>query len=226
MAHQALSLAFASLLLAACSDGATSPPGASGGGTGAGDPLGSGTGTGGGMTAGGGTSAASGGGPSGGSGGSATAGGGSGGGAGERCAAAGLEWKTARKTTYTSYPDPESEECVVYNGCTWAGWFAGCDNKQTEEWVASQSLAALFLNQAEGAGEYMHHELCIRSGDKTMIVTVYDTCSDTDCDGCCTENKADKDALLDLESATNTAWGLPDGAIEWADLGTTNDQCE
>jgi hypothetical protein len=60
-----------------------------------------------------------------------------------------------------------------------------------------------------------------------MIVTVYDTCADSDCSGCCTENQADNDALIDLESSTNARWGLPDGIIEWADLGPTSDAtCE
>jgi hypothetical protein len=52
-----------------------------------------------------------------------------------------------------------------------------------------------------------------------MIVNVIDTCADSDCDGCCTENQGQNDALIDLESFTNARWGLPDGIINWADLG-------
>jgi hypothetical protein len=134
------------------------------------------------------------------------------------CAAAGLTWKTARKTNYESYPEPGSEECVVYNGCEWAGWFAGCENQQTEAWVESHNIAAFFPN----FGTYELHDICIRQGDKTMVVTIYDTCGDSDCSGCCTENKGSADALIDLEKSTNQRWGLPDGQIEWADLGPTS----
>lgn len=132
-----------------------------------------------------------------------------------RCASPSLVWRTAHKTHYESFPDPGSVECVEYNGCQWAGWFAGCRDKQTEQWVASHDIAAMF----PGFDAYMHHDLCIRSGERSMVVTVYDTCADSDCDGCCTRNQGDADALIDLESHTNQRWGLVDGSVEWADLG-------
>jgi len=56
-----------------------------------------------------------------------------------------------------------------------------------------------------------------------MVVTVYDTCGDSDCSGCCTANKGSADALIDLEKYTNARWGLPDGNIQWADLGPSTD---
>lgn len=151
-----------------------------------------------------------------------SAGGGSGGQDTSVCDDPGLVWKSGRKTNYTSYPDPNSEECVVYNGCMWAGWFAHCDEQQSEAWVASHDIAAMFPDSG-----YELHDICLRSGERTMIVTVYDTCGDDDCDGCCTENKGDADALIDLESFTNARWGLPDGDLTWADLGRTADNsCE
>lgn len=152
------------------------------------------------------------------SGGSSSGGSGSGGSSGgDPCSAAGLAWKSGKKTNYTSYPDPGSEECIYYNGCQWAGQFAGCSGQKSEAWVASHNIAALF----PGFEEYELHDICIRSGDKTMVVTVYDTCGDSDCSGCCTRNKGSADALIDLESYTNERWGLPDGSIQWADLGPT-----
>lgn len=147
---------------------------------------------------------------------------GSGGSSADPCADPGLSWKTAHKTNYTSYPDPGSEECIKYNGCTWAGQFATCSGKKSEAWVEAHDIAALFP-----LGGYGLHDICIKSGTKTMVVTVYDTCGDSDCSGCCTQNKGSKDALVDLESYTNARWGLPDGAIEWADLGpTTGSGCD
>jgi hypothetical protein len=104
----------------------------------------------------------------------------------------------------------------------WAGWFAHCQEQQSEEWVESHNIAAMFPDTG-----YERHDVCLRSGDSSMIVTVYDTCGDSDCDGCCTENKGNADALIDLESFTNARWGLPDGDLEWADLGPTlSEGCE
>lgn len=137
--------------------------------------------------------------------------------AGAGCEKAGLVWKSANKTNYTSYPEPGSDECVKYSGCLYEGLFAACDKKQTKAWVQAHNIAAVFP-----MGNLALHDICIKSGNKTLVVTVYDTCGDDDCDGCCSENKGNKDALVDLESFTNERWGLQDGAIQWADLGPTS----
>jgi hypothetical protein len=153
-------------------------------------------------------------------GGAATAGGAtaSGGSSGSSsCDRTGLVWKTARKTNYTSYPDPGSAECIEYNGCTWAGQFAACNGKKPESWVEAHSIAAAFPD----FDTLELHDLCLRSGTKTLVVTVLDTCGDSDCSGCCTRNQGNADQLIDLESYTNERWGVPDGSIEWADLGPT-----
>jgi len=133
------------------------------------------------------------------------------------CDQPGLVWKTANKTNYTSYPEPGSDECVKFSGCQYEGLFAACDKKQTLEWVKSNNIVAAFpdLKTLE------LHDLCLKSGKKTIVVTVYDTCGDSDCDNCCTQNKGNKDELIDIESFTDARWGVPDGAIEWADLGPT-----
>jgi hypothetical protein len=133
------------------------------------------------------------------------------------CDAPNLEWKTANKTNYTSYPDPGSEECIKYNGCTWAGQFAACDDTKTEQWVSTHNIVAAFPD----FGALKLHDLCLRKGNKTIVVTVLDTCGDSDCDGCCTENKGSANQLIDIESYTDARWGVPDGTIEWADLGVT-----
>jgi hypothetical protein len=54
-----------------------------------------------------------------------------------------------------------------------------------------------------------------------MVVSVLDTCGDSDCDGCCTENQGNAQPLIDVEKYTNERWGVADGRIEWADLGPT-----
>lgn len=133
------------------------------------------------------------------------------------CGDPGLVWRSANKTNYESYPDPGSEECIKYNGCTWAGQFAACDGKKPEAWVAARNIASAFPD----FGALRLHDLCLRKGEKTIVVTVLDTCADSDCEGCCTQNRGAAEQLIDLESHTNARWGVPDGPIEWADLGPT-----
>ena len=86
--------------------------------------------------------------------------------------------------------------------------------------MKAHNIAAFFP-----LGRMWLHNLCIRAGSKTMEVTVYDTCGDHDCNGCCTRNRGDAAALIDLESFTNARFGVPDGRIEWADLGLAGTSC-
>jgi len=141
----------------------------------------------------------------------------------ERCTDAALEWKSANKTNYTSYPDPGSQECIEFNGCMWEGLFAACNDKKSEAWVSEHDIVAAFPD----FDSLELHDLCLRKGDKLLVVTVLDTCGDSDCDGCCTENQGSADQLIDIESYTNERWGVGDGPIEWADLGpTTGTGCD
>jgi hypothetical protein len=145
-------------------------------------------------------------------------GGGTGGGVG--CDTPGLVWKTAAKTEYTSFPDPGSPECIEYSGCDYMGMFAACSKTATEAWVAAHNIVAAFPD----FGTLKLHDLCLKSGSKTIVVTVIDTCGDSDCDGCCTRNKGTADQLIDIESYTAARFGVPDGRIQWADLGPTKAQ--
>ena len=52
-------------------------------------------------------------------------------------------WHQANLTWYTSWPEPDSEECIEYNGCTWAGYFAGVEGQMTEEWVSQHNIIAV-----------------------------------------------------------------------------------
>jgi hypothetical protein len=40
----------------------------------------------------------------------------------------------------------------------------------------------------------------------------------------CTRNKGTADKLIDIESYTAARFGVPDGRIQWADLGKAHDQ--
>jgi hypothetical protein len=128
-----------------------------------------------------------------------------------------LVWKTANKTNFTSYPDPGSEECIKYNGCAYEGLFAACDQQESQSWVQAHDIVSVFPD----FNALKLHDLCLKAGSKTMIVTVLDTCADSDCSGCCTTNKGTASELIDIESYTDQRFGVPDGPIQWADLGPT-----
>jgi hypothetical protein len=159
----------------------------------------------------------------GGSTGGGSTGGGSTGGTDTRCDATGLTWKTGAKTNFTSYPAPGSAECIQYNGCAYEGEFAACPSKETLSWVKVHNIVSVFPDLST----LKLHDLCLKSGTKTIVVTVLDECADSDCSGCCTQNRGSADELIDIESFTDARWGVPDGRIEWADLGpTTGTGCQ
>jgi hypothetical protein len=139
-----------------------------------------------------------------------------------RCETPGLVWKTANKTEFTSYPTPGSEECIKYSGCLYEGMFAGCGPTMPLSWVQSHDIVSVFPDFAT----LKHHDLCLKSGSKTMVVLVIDTCADSDCSGCCTQNRGSANELIDIESFTAARFGVSDGPIQWADLGPTKgDDC-
>lgn len=125
------------------------------------------------------------------------------------------EWRTANLTNYESYPDPGSEECIKYNGCQWAGMFAALDGKQSEEWVMEHNIIAV---HEKDFATYKLKTLRLRHGEKMIDAVVYDLCSDSDCDGCCTANSAETGFLIDIEKYTMQRFGLGHGIVEWACL--------
>ena len=128
-------------------------------------------------------------------------------------------WNKANLTWYISWPDPGSEECVVYNGCEWAGYFAGLPNQQTEEWVSEHNIISI---HEKDWGKYKLKTFRLRQNGRTIDATVYDKCADSDCEGCCTQNAGELGFLIDIESYTcerlsGTKDGC-DGVIEWTCL--------
>ena len=128
-------------------------------------------------------------------------------------------WNKANLTWYISCPDPGSEECVVYNGCEWAGYFAGLPDQQTEEWVSEHNIISI---HEKDWGKYKLKTFRLRQNGRTIDATVYDKCADSDCEGCCTQNAGELGFLIDIESYTcerlsGTKDGC-DGVIEWTCL--------
>ena len=147
-----------------------------------------------------------------------------GGGGATDCNSPDLVWRTANKTNFTSYPDPGSEECTRYNGCAYEGQFSACSQTEPVSWVKSHNIVSVFPNlrkASNGIPALALHDLCLKSGSKSIVVTVLDECADSDCSGCCTQNKGGEDELIDIESFTDAKWGVGDGKIQWADLGPT-----
>lgn len=124
-------------------------------------------------------------------------------------------WRKANLTYYTSYPDPGSEECIKYSGCTWAGQFAALPSKMPESWVAANNIASV---HSKDFAAYKLKTLRLRQGDKQIDVKVYDECADSDCSGCCTANSKSTGFLIDLESYTAARFGTNSGIVEWVCL--------
>jgi hypothetical protein len=121
-------------------------------------------------------------------------------------------WKKANLTNFTSYPDPDSEECREYNGCTWAGQFAFVNGKKSENWVRNHNIVAV---HERDANRYKLKTLRLKKGGDEIDVKVYDECSDSDCHGCCTRNARSTGFLIDIESYTMDRFGHGDGTVQW-----------
>lgn len=125
-------------------------------------------------------------------------------------------WHQANLTWYTSWPEPGSEECIEYNGCTWAGYFAGVEGQMTEEWVSQHNIIAVHEKDWE---KYKLKTFRLRMNGSTIDAVVYDMCSDSDCEGCCTENAGEIGFLIDIEKYTRERFdGNGDGVVEWTCL--------
>ena len=125
-------------------------------------------------------------------------------------------WNKAYLTWYISWPDPGSEECVKYNGCEWAGYFAGINGQQTEQWVSEHNIISIHEKDWD---KYNGKTFRLRQNDKSIDAVVYDKCADSDCDGCCTQNAGNLGFLIDVESytcerLTGSKEGC-DGIVEW-----------
>jgi hypothetical protein len=130
--------------------------------------------------------------------------------------AAALEWRKARVTNFESYPDPGSEECIKFSGCEYSGEFAALPGKQSETWVKTHNIAAVHLDDFP---TYKLKTLRLRDdAGNTIDAVVYDACSDSDCDGCCTRNKSGTGFLIDLEINTEIRFGSEADVVDWACL--------
>lgn len=131
-----------------------------------------------------------------------------------------VQWNSADMTNFESYPDPLSEECLKYNGCTWEGYFAAFEEKQTEGWVKAHNIAAVLSKDFD---RYKLKTLRIKNGSQYIDAKVVDMCADSDCEGCCTENSKNTGFLIDLEKYTRDRFGVEDGTVQWRCLDCSED---
>ncbi len=123
-------------------------------------------------------------------------------------------WRKANLTNFTSYPDPNSDECRNYNGCLWAGQFAFVSGKQTEAWVKAHNILAV---HERDANTYKLKTLRLQQGTRQIDAVVYDMCADSDCSGCCTRNAnaGGIGFLIDIEKYTMQRFGSGSGVVNW-----------
>ena len=94
--------------------------------------------------------------------------------------------------------------------------FAGVDGQMTEEWVKEHNIIAVHEKDWK---KYKLKTFRLRMNGSTIDAVVYDMCSDSDCDGCCTENAGDIGFLIDIEKYTRERFdGNGDGVVEWTCL--------
>jgi hypothetical protein len=127
-------------------------------------------------------------------------------------AGAAAAWRTANLTNFTSYPDPNSEECIKFNGCMWAGQFAAVDGVQPESWVMANNIVAV---HAKDFAQYKLKTLRLQLGPMQIDAKVYDECVDSDCSGCCMANSKQTGFLIDIEKYTMQRFGVGDGVVDW-----------
>src|SRR5882724_8854476 len=99
-------------------------------------------------------------------------------------------------THYTSYPAPNSQECIKDNGCKWAGQLAFANGKQPESWIKAHNIIAVHSKDAQ---QYKLKTFKITQGSHSIEAKVWDECADSDCGGCCTQNSRGTGFLIDME---------------------------
>ncbi len=124
----------------------------------------------------------------------------------------GTQWHSANLTYYSSYPDPNASECRSAAECPWMGQFKGLADKKSEAWVKQNNIIAVHSRDYEWL---KGKTLKIKQGSKEINATVYDECSDSDCNGCCSTNLGSENFLIDMEKNAMLRFGTYFGSVKW-----------
>eukprot|EP01089_Gocevia_fonbrunei_P012422 TRINITY_DN2941_c0_g1_i1.p1 TRINITY_DN2941_c0_g1~~TRINITY_DN2941_c0_g1_i1.p1 ORF type:complete len:154 (-),score=37.38 TRINITY_DN2941_c0_g1_i1:116-577(-) len=124
---------------------------------------------------------------------------------------------TTRPSALTSYN-------VMSDDNTSPGAVAGYpDGTLTRKFVDKINIVAV---HSDDWAKYQFHTLKITFGGKSGLFQVWDYCADSDCDGCCTINRANYGFLLDIDSsAAKRVFGISDAENNldshcvWEDVG-------
>lgn len=130
---------------------------------------------------------------------------------------AGGQWHTANITTFSSYPDPNEFECPTAENCPWMGQFKALPEKKSASWVQNNNIVAVHSDDYEWL---KGKNVCIQQnkedgGVREIKAKVVDSCDDSDCAGCCSTNRGNKDTLIDLERYTMKRFGSHSGEVKW-----------
>jgi hypothetical protein len=137
------------------------------------------------------------------------------------CSDPSLNWQDGNETVFESYPPPGSAECIQFSGCMYEGQFQACSKTVSKSWVQSHNIFSVFpsFNSLE------YHWVCLKDpgSGQTIAGLALDTCADSDCSGCCTQNLGNASLLIDVEINTDqqfTNLGINGGqSVQWADVG-------
>jgi len=115
-------------------------------------------------------------------------------------------WLPASGTLYSSWPQPGSRECIVYDGCKWAGMFSslyagygkgncvkgakylsGGNGTKKACRFTPKTVKAMRMGSTSGKdfkrlkGKTLEVMIEGNPNNKTTKITIRDSCSDTDC---------------------------------------------
>ena len=82
------------------------------------------------------------------------------------------------------------------------GYFAGLSGQKSLSWVQSNNIIAFYdskdKNGVNWKKNYANKKIRLTKGGKTFVATIFDTCGNQDCNGCCYRN-AKGGYLVDIE---------------------------
>lgn len=84
--------------------------------------------------------------------------------------------------------------------------------KQPESWVKANNIIAV---HSKDSSKYKLKTLRLKQGNKQIDAKVYDKCSDSDCNDCCTKNSKNTGFLIDIEKYTKQRFGSGSGIVDW-----------
>ncbi len=118
-------------------------------------------------------------------------------------------WYKAHLTWYQSYPAEGSAEYVKYSGGEYQGAFAFVNHQKSAEWVRENNIVAVHSEHGKWLRlKDLQLRLDPEDEESEIIGTVYDICSDLDCNGCCSRNASESGYLIDLEIHTLRRMGF------------------